>query len=79
MVILKSSIPNLKYWHYIGITDSKEKRLKEHNRGKTKSTKAYIPFTIVYSETFPDKRLARKREIYLKKTFKAREDILKNL
>ena len=74
--ILRSTI---KHWHYIGITDNKEKRLKEHNTGKTKSTKAYKPFTIVYFEEFLDKTSARKREIFLKKNYKARDEILKNL
>jgi putative endonuclease len=76
LYILKSTI---KTWHYIGITDDRKKRLKEHNAGKTKSTKAYLPFIIVYFETFPDKTSARKREIHLKKNYKARKEILENL
>jgi len=54
-------------------------RLKEHNAGNTKLTKGYKPFTIVYTESFQDRISARKREIYLKKIFKAREQIFKNL
>jgi putative endonuclease len=68
-----------KDWHYIGSTDNTEKRLKEHNSGKTKSTKAYRPFIIAYTESFHSKTLARKREIFLKKNFKAREQIFRSL
>jgi putative endonuclease len=43
-----------------------QNRLKEHNRGKTKSTKAYIPWRIFHVEEFESRELARKREIYFK-------------
>ena len=76
LYILKSAVHN---WHYIGSTNDTEKRLKEHNAGKTKSTKTYRPFTIVYRESFEDRTSARKREIYLKKNYKAREEIFGNL
>ena len=51
---------------YIGCTNNLEKRLKEHNLGKTKSTKPYIPWKIFYSEEFVDKKDAYKREWHLK-------------
>jgi putative endonuclease len=76
LYIIESTI---KKWHYIGITEDIEKRLKEHNYGKTVSTKPYKPFRVIHTETFPNKTLARKREIHLKKNFKAREEIFKNL
>ncbi|MDR3642710.1 MAG: GIY-YIG nuclease family protein [Candidatus Doudnabacteria bacterium] len=76
LYVLKSLI---RPWHYIGITDNTEKRLDQHNSGVTKSTKAYRPFNIVYTEIFEDKTLARKRELFLKKNFKARKAIFKNL
>jgi putative endonuclease len=37
---------------YKGHTDDLKKRLIEHNIGKTKSTKGYIPWRLVYFETF---------------------------
>ena len=74
--IIKSTV---KYWHYTGSTDDMEKRLNEHNAGKTKPTKAYRPFIIVYTENFTDRTSARKREIFLKKNYKAREEIFKSL
>ncbi len=46
--------------------DSGETRLKAHNKGKTISTKAGIPWKIVYQEVFENYTDARKREIFLK-------------
>ena len=63
-------------WHYIGITADLNKRLKQHNQGKTKSTKAYRPFELVYCEEYITKILARKREIELKTNNKKRELLL---
>lgn len=51
---------------YVGITESIEKMLAEHNYGKTKSTKAYIPWKIIYFEFFNSRKEARQREIYFK-------------
>jgi len=36
--------------YYTGCTENIEKRLNEHNLGKTKSIKHYIPFDLIYSE-----------------------------
>ena len=51
---------------YKGFTKDIEKRLKQHNSGKTKSTKAYLPWVLVYSEKVFSRVEARKREKYLK-------------
>ncbi len=64
-----------KDWHYIGSTGNLEKRLKEHNQGKTRSTKSYLPFTLFYSEEYSTKTEARKRENFLKKNYKAKQEI----
>ncbi|MEQ9262441.1 MAG: GIY-YIG nuclease family protein, partial [Owenweeksia sp.] len=37
---------------YKGHTEDIRKRLKQHNSGKTKSTKNGIPWQLVYYETF---------------------------
>ena len=52
---------------YVGFTNNLERRLNEHNRGKTKSTKHYRPWKLLYSESFPNRSLARNREIFLKR------------
>lgn len=51
---------------YVGLTDNIERRLKEHNSGKTKSTKGYIPWVLFFKEDFESRIEARGREIYLK-------------
>ncbi|MCC6866089.1 MAG: GIY-YIG nuclease family protein [Ignavibacteria bacterium] len=51
---------------YKGVTDNIKRRLTEHNAGKTKSTKAYIPWKLVQIEEFDTFEAARKRELYLK-------------
>lgn len=53
---------------YVGSAraENAETRLKEHNWGKTKSTKGYRPWLIVYQESFLTYTEARKRENFLK-------------
>ncbi len=52
--------------HYTGLTNNLERRLKEHNNGKNRSTKAYRPYKILFYETFTNRKEARDREKYLK-------------
>ena len=52
--------------YYKGLTQDIEKRLREHNQGHTRSTKAFKPWVLVYHETFADIGEARKREKYFK-------------
>jgi len=40
--------------------------LKEHNAGKTQSTKGYRPWKLLYSEVIIGRNNARKKEIYYK-------------
>lgn len=42
------------------------KRIKEHNTGKTKSTSPYVPWKLIYQESFEDYKEARHREKWLK-------------
>ena len=51
---------------YKGLTDNIERRVKEHNAGKQKSTKAYTPWKLVYFEEFSSRIDARAREKYFK-------------
>lgn len=76
LYIIQSEI---KIWRYIGITADVQKRVAEHNAGKVRSTKPNRPLRLVYKEVYPNKSAARKREIFLKKTAKARNEIFKNL
>ena len=51
---------------YIGSSQDAEKRLREHNLGKSKFTKSGIPWKLIYKESFPTNLEARKRELFLK-------------
>jgi len=35
---------------YVGFSSDTERRLREHNSGKTKSTKGYRPWTLIFTE-----------------------------
>jgi len=52
--------------HYKGMTSDLQKRLKQHNAGKTKSTKGKGPWRVVYQEAFENAEEAREREKYFK-------------
>jgi len=62
-MVLKSRITG-KY--YTGYTNNLERRISEHNSGKTISTKYGIPWKLVYYESFLDKEDCLKRELSLK-------------
>ena len=51
---------------YIGQTQNVIKRIYKHNSGAVKSTKAYRPWEVVYTETFDVRDLAVQREMQLK-------------
>ncbi|MCK4917263.1 MAG: GIY-YIG nuclease family protein [Candidatus Omnitrophica bacterium] len=51
---------------YIGITNNLNRRLREHNTGRTQSTKSRVPFEIVYYEEVKERENARNREKFLK-------------
>jgi putative endonuclease len=62
--ILRSTVERDRY--YVGLTQHLEKRLAEHNRGETPSTKAYAPWQIETATAFRDKAKAAAFEQYLK-------------
>lgn len=76
LYILKSANKN---WHYIGTTTDVINRLAEYNTGEVKSTKAYRPLMLAHQEPFSDKTSARNREIFLKKTAKARKELFEKV
>ena len=61
--VLKSQKDNK---HYIGSTSNIDKRLAFHNAGLQRSTRARIPFLLIYFEQFATKQEALKRELYIK-------------
>jgi putative endonuclease len=51
---------------YFGSCGDLKKRLKNHNSGKVRSTKAYKPYRILYFEIFTNKPEAQARERFFK-------------
>ena len=51
---------------YFGSCENLEERLKIHNAGKVRSSKAYRPYRILYFETFDTRAEAFARERFFK-------------
>ena len=51
---------------YVGISKDPQRRVMEHNSGKNRYTKAFMPWHIVYTEVYSDYASARIEEKYLK-------------
>jgi putative endonuclease len=62
---------------YVGMCKNLGRRLNEHNAGKSKFTKAYIPWKFIYTEFIGDISTARAKEKYLKSGIG--KEFLKNL
>ena len=63
--ILKSDNKNY-HRYYIGHTNNLQKRLNEHNSKRVRSTKAFVPWKVIYTETFETKSEAFRREQQIK-------------
>lgn len=61
--ILKSTV---KERYYIGCSNNLLKRIHQHNSGQTLSTKAYIPYILIYKEEYTDQKVAYDREKEIK-------------
>jgi len=72
--IIKS---NNKKWYYVGSTNRLSERLKEHNSGQVKSTKHYLPFTLVFTKDFMSENEARDYEHLIKDKRTEKERIIR--
>jgi putative endonuclease len=63
--------------YYKGMTSNLKQRLRDHSRGKTKTTSKMTDLKVVYQEEAPDIATARMREKYLKSA--AGRKFLKNI
>lgn len=62
--------------YYVGSCSDIVERLKRHNNELVKSTKAYLPWKVIYTETYQTLSETRKRE-YQIKSWKKRSAIEK--
>jgi putative endonuclease len=53
-------------YYYKGHWENLEERLTEHNSGRTVSIRPFIPFKLVYKESFDTREEAIAREKYFK-------------
>ena len=62
---------------YTGIATELERRIKEHNESDkgAKYTRVRRPVTLVYSESYPDRSTASKREYMIKKKMSRAEKL----
>ncbi|MEM6515717.1 MAG: GIY-YIG nuclease family protein [Bacteroidota bacterium] len=52
---------------YVGMSEHIEERIKRHQSGRVKTTRAYRPFNVIYIEPLDvERNEARKREKYWK-------------
>ncbi|MBV6420601.1 MAG: hypothetical protein DAHOPDDO_01858 [Ignavibacteriaceae bacterium] len=51
---------------YVGMTSNIVERIERHNKGNEKTTRAYRPFELIYTEDQATREEARKREKYFK-------------
>jgi putative endonuclease len=51
---------------YVGISNNVGRRPTEHNTGKNRYTKAFIPWKIIFTESHSNYQAARVREKYFK-------------
>ena len=64
---------------YVGQTYDLKRRFSDHNTGKSIFTKKYIPWKLVYYESYLDRSLAIDREKQLKRKAKAWQELCKRL
>ena len=72
--ILKSQV-NGRY--YVGSTSNLERRIEEHNKGKSKYTSLTRPFKLVFNQQYESLNKARSIEYKLKKL--KRRDIIEKI
>jgi putative endonuclease len=63
---------------YTGYSSDVNRRILEHNSGKTESTRRRRPFELIYTEEYQSEEEAKERERFLK-SGKRREELKKLL
>lgn len=76
LYILRSRV---KQRTYIGVCQNIKKRIREHNAGFVRSTKAYRPYVLIHTESFLTKGKALAREYKLKHHSQEKEILYKEI
>ncbi len=53
--------------HYTGLTNNIDRRMSEHQSGKSISTRRYLPAKLIYTKTVATRQEARRLEVKIKK------------
>ncbi|MBS9523786.1 GIY-YIG nuclease family protein [Litoribacter alkaliphilus] len=53
--------------YYIGACTDLDRRLNEHNTSQSKFTSLGMPWALVYTESYPDLKFAKQRELSVKR------------
>ena len=64
---------------YVGSTKDLKRRFQEHNNAESDYTKKFLPWELVYYESYKTNKFAIKREKSLKKRAKAWQELIKRL
>ncbi len=65
---------------YIGLTKNLQKRLTDHNQGKTKATyRRDGKWVLIYAEAYRNKKDAKRREKRLKHYGSAKQELFKRI
>jgi putative endonuclease len=68
-----------KNWYYVGSTSDLSRRVKEHNQGKVKSTKIYLPLELVHEIECINEKEARYLEKKIKNKRLLKEEIIRTI
>ncbi len=64
---------------YIGVSADPVRRLREHNSGKSKSTRYRRPFEMIYTKEFEKRKEAYKYEWWVKNTGEGNKSLKESL
>jgi putative endonuclease len=64
---------------YCGITNNLKKRFYQHNSGHSLATKPYVPWDLVYYESYTSKPLAEQREKMVKQRGKVKAELMRRI
>ncbi|MBI5456942.1 GIY-YIG nuclease family protein [Candidatus Kaiserbacteria bacterium] len=68
-----------KRWYYVGSTNDLERRVKQHDLGRVRSTKNHCPFLLVHTLEFGSEAEARAFERRIKKQRLLKEQIIRTI